>query len=150
MGDQELGFHTPPSVASDRSIDTRLPGRGPQIPFVIKKGDLTTAQHRITETIAQQHRTRSHLMLSVALHSLVALLDETGHHDLALEIWADLRDRTGWIDPTQRPTTRSTRYRSPTGVETRRTIGAVSWPMIWRSDRREKRPFGCPEFRRRS
>ena len=36
------------------------------------------------------------------VHYLVRLLVELGHHDHAVEIWAELRDRGGWSDPTQR------------------------------------------------
>ena len=73
-----------------------------QIPLLIKQGDLPTAQRRITETITQQVRTGGHLMLWIVLHSLVALLDETGHHDHALELWAELADRGGWANPAHR------------------------------------------------
>ena len=57
---------------------------------------------RITETVTRTMRTGNHFILWIALHNLVTLLDETGHHHVALELWAELRDRAGWIYPEHR------------------------------------------------
>jgi hypothetical protein len=56
----------------------------------------------MTEAISGHIRAGDHLTLWITCHQLVRLLAELGCDGQALQIWAELRDRGGWSDPSLR------------------------------------------------
>ena len=106
-----VGNAAPPSTVSTTSAACapNLAGRcwkrlagADQVPLLIQLGDLPTARQRMIEALAGSIRTGDHLTVWMSCHHFVRLLAELGDHDHAREIWAELRDRGGWTDPSQR------------------------------------------------
>jgi hypothetical protein len=73
-----------------------------QVPLLIDAGDLSGARQRMIEATSGHIRAGDHLTLWITCHQLVRLLAALGHDDQAREIWAELRDRGGWSEPSLR------------------------------------------------
>jgi predicted ATPase len=73
-----------------------------QVPLLIDAGDLPAAQIRMIDAVNGHIRAGDHLTLWISCHQLVRLLAELDRDEQAREIWAELRDRGGWSDPSLR------------------------------------------------
>jgi predicted ATPase len=76
--------------------------RSQQVSLLLDAGNLSAARRRMNEAISGQIRAGNHLTLWQSCHQLVRLLAELECDDQAREIWAELRDRGGWSDPSLR------------------------------------------------
>jgi hypothetical protein len=73
-----------------------------QVSLLIDAGELSAARQRMIEAISGHIRAGDHLTLWQSCHQLVRLFAELDRLDEAGEIWAELRDRGGWSDPSLR------------------------------------------------